>query len=303
MRLLTLIGVSIFSFHSFGFYKPENNSKKEYVDNWSDVAVEQMLEYKIPASITLAQGILESGSGSSRLAKEGNNHFGIKCHGWEGKTMYMDDDEKDECFRVYETAKESYVDHSKFLTGNKRYNILFTYAITDYVSWANGLKTAGYATSPKYADLLISLIEELNLSQYDKVVSPSLASFPFEIANLEEQNKLPHVVNVKNNKVKYIVAKTGDTYYRISKEFGIGLWQLYRYNDFQTSKDIIEEGDIIYIQPKRKWSKTKFIEIDKNMSIREFSQMEAFDLEKLMKINQITSPDEMLNKGEKVILR
>jgi LysM repeat protein len=280
-----------------------SNSKKEYVTTWSDIAVEQMMLYKIPASITLAQGILESGSGTSKLATEGNNHFGIKCHGWTGKAMYHDDDEKGECFRVYESAKESYEDHSKFLTDNKRYNSLFEMEITDYSSWANGLKSAGYATNPKYAEQLIALIEELDLSSYDKQTGPSLASLDLLIEDLEASNKMKHSVLMKENKVKYVIARKGDTFFRISKEFGIGLWQLYKYNDFDQTKDVLEEGDIVYIYPKRKWSKKKFTEISYEMTLREFSQQEAISLKKLMKCNEISNPDEKLVKGEKIILR
>ena len=262
-----------------------------------------MMLYRIPASITLAQGILESGSGTSRLATEGNNHFGIKCHGWTGKTIYLDDDAKGECFRVYENPKESYEDHSKFLVENKRYSSLFALEISDYESWANGLKTAGYATNPKYADQLIALIEELNLSDYDKVAGQSIASLDVLIDDLESSNKMKHTVLIKENKVKYVVVRKGDTFYRISKEFGIGLWQLYKYNDFNENKDILQEGDVVYIYPKKKWSKKKFMETSSPMTLREFSQQEAVSLNKLMRLNEISNPDEILVKGEKVILR
>lgn len=284
-------------------YSDNVSSKKEYVTNWSDIAVEQMMLYKVPASITLAQGILESGSGTSKLATEGNNHFGIKCHNWTGKTMYLDDDEKGECFRVYDNAKSSYEDHSLFLTDNKRYNSLFDLEITDYTGWAKGLKNAGYATNPKYADQLMALIEELNLSSYDKLTGPSLVSFDVLAADLDNSKNFKHTVSVKDNKVKYVVARNGDTYYRISKEFGLGLWQLYKYNDFDETKDVLEEGDIVYIYPKRKWSKKKFVETSSEMTLREFSQAEAVNLKKLMRLNEITNPDEKLVKGEKVILR
>jgi uncharacterized FlgJ-related protein len=262
-----------------------------------------MMLYKVPASITLAQGILESGSGTSKLATEGNNHFCIKCHNWTGKTIYLDDDEKGECFRVYDNAKASYEDHSLFLTDNKRYNTLFDLEITDYSSWAKGLKNAGYATNPKYADQLIALIEELNLSSYDKLTGSSLVSFDVLAEDLDLSNNFKHTVSAKDNKVKYVVARKGDTYYRISKEFGLGLWQLYKYNDFDEKKDILEEGDVVYIYPKRMWSKKKFVETSSEMTLREFSQHEAINLKKLMRLNEITNPDEKLVKGEKVILR
>ncbi|MCR9172812.1 MAG: glucosaminidase domain-containing protein, partial [bacterium] len=134
---------------------------------WKETAIRQMMDHNIPASITLAQGILESGSGNSALATKGNNHFGIKCHGWTGKKMYVDDDAKGECFRVYKDASDSYEDHSTFLKTYSRYAFLFEYDVTDYKSWAKGLKKAGYATSPTYPEKLIKIIEELDLDQYD----------------------------------------------------------------------------------------------------------------------------------------
>ena len=145
------------------------NVTKEYIDRYKDFAIAEMSMYSIPASITLAQAILESGNGKSRLAKEANNHFGIKCHSnWNGKKVYADDDEKQECFRKYSSVKESYRDHSLFLADRDRYAFLFEYKTSDYKSWARGLKKAGYATNPKYPSLLINLIERYNLNMYDE---------------------------------------------------------------------------------------------------------------------------------------
>ena len=145
-------------------------SKTEsYISKYSSVAVDEMEKYGIPASITLAQGILESGNGESRLATEGNNHFGIKCHSnWSGKTIIEDDDEKGECFRKYDKVADSYRDHSLFLTERGRYSFLFEYKKSDYKKWAKGLKKAGYATNPNYPTLLIDLIERYELYTYDK---------------------------------------------------------------------------------------------------------------------------------------
>lgn len=138
-----------------------------YIKKYSSLAVNEMIEFGVPASITLAQGILESGNGTSRLATQGNNHFGIKCHGWKGDEIYANDDQKNECFRKYKKAKDSYRDHSYFLTKHARYSYLFDLDITDYKGWARGLKDAGYATSPTYAENLISLIERYNLNRFD----------------------------------------------------------------------------------------------------------------------------------------
>ena len=144
------------------------NKTLKYIAKYSDVAVLEMNKYKIPASITLAQGILESGSGESRLAIKGNNHFGIKCHDdWRGKIIIQDDDRARECFRKYSNVADSYRDHSRFLTERGRYSFLFEYNQDDYKKWARGLKKAGYATNPKYASLLINLIEKYNLTRFD----------------------------------------------------------------------------------------------------------------------------------------
>jgi hypothetical protein len=151
------------------FFAVAQNKTENYISKYSSAAVAEMDRYGIPASITLAQGILESGNGESRLAVEGKNHFGIKCHSnWNGKTIVEDDDEKGECFRKYSKVSESYRDHSLFLTERGRYSFLFEYQKTDYKKWAKGLKKAGYATNPKYPTLLIDLIERYDLSRFDK---------------------------------------------------------------------------------------------------------------------------------------
>jgi hypothetical protein len=144
------------------------NKTERYIEKYQSVAIAEMDRYGIPASITLAQGILESGNGESRLATEGKNHFGIKCHeNWNGKIIIEDDDEKGECFRKYSKVADSYRDHSLFLTERGRYSFLFEYQKTDYKAWAKGLKKAGYATNPKYPTLLIDLIEKYDLSRFD----------------------------------------------------------------------------------------------------------------------------------------
>ena len=150
----------------------KSNSTQDYINTYTKIAIEQEKQYGIPACITLAQGILESGSGRSRLATEANNHFGIKCHNdWKGKKIYKDDDKQNECFRVYDNAEQSYIDHSLFLVGKKRYADLFKLKITDYKGWAKGLKQAGYATNPKYPQLLIDIIELYDLANISQTYS------------------------------------------------------------------------------------------------------------------------------------
>ena len=143
-------------------------SKSDYVDQWKSEAIQQMKEHSVPASITLAQGILESASGNSQLAVKGKNHFGIKCHGWTGDKMYMDDDSKGECFRVYDSAGESYKDHSLFLNKYDRYAFLFDLESTNYKDWAKGLKKAGYATNPQYPQLLACHIDQTGCIGIDR---------------------------------------------------------------------------------------------------------------------------------------
>lgn len=276
-------------------------SRTEYVDMWKETAIQQMLDHNIPASITLAQGILESGSGNSTLAVKGNNHFGIKCHGWTGKKMYMDDDKKGECFRVYKDASDSYQDHSEFLMTYNRYAFLFEYDVTDYKSWAKGLKKAGYATSSTYPEKLIKIIEELELHQYDRamtVQAPELLASSGSASNR-------HSVMMHANKVKYIVVEEGDTFYKLSREFGLSLKQLYRYNDFDSHKDVLEAGDIIYIQPKRRANifKKKETILKESMTVTELSQKHALNVKTIMRLNGFTSEDEFIEKGEKITLR
>ncbi len=278
-------------------------SKEEYVDQWSPVAVEQMLQHGIPASITLAQGILESANGNSELALKGNNHFGIKCHGWDGKKMYIDDDAKNECFRVYKSADESYRDHSEFLKGYNRYAFLFEYSADDYVSWAKGLKKAGYATNPKYPDLLIGIIEDLNLNRFDEMASPELAA-PM-IATSSSMKANSHQVQIHERGVRYVVAKKGDTFYKIAQECGLTLSQLYRFNDFGGQKDFLEPGDVVYIQAKKrgKLFGKEDVVVQKEMTLDELSQVYAVNKQTIIRLNGYTENIEVIAKGEKVTLR
>ena len=299
-----LFFILVLGFCLSGYSKDSRMSNLDYVDAWKQIAVQQMIDFKIPASITLAQGILESGSGNSMLAKKGNNHFGIKCHGWEGEKIYFDDDTKGECFRVYDNAELSYVDHSEFLTGKSRYNRLFDLKLTDYKGWAKGLKEACYATNQKYPHLLIEIIERLDLFELDKLGVPSVERKLQPIA--EKSVSLTRTISVHKNKVKYVVAKNGDTYYKISKEVGLSLWQLYKYNDFSSKKEVLKEGDVIYIQPKKiraKERKAKFTVSKYNISLKDISQREAIKLKRLLRKNDGFNSSEELPIGTEVRLR
>jgi LysM repeat protein len=312
MKKYFVIFYFLFVFFSFAF---GNKIHEEYINKWQAIAVQHMINYKIPASITLAQGILESGYGESSLAIGSNNHFGIKCgSNWSGETSFRDDDKANECFRKYDKAEDSFEDHASFLKSKERYAKLFTYDVTDYQSWAMGLKEAGYATHPQYAQKLIELIEKHNLQEFDK--NSTETNF-VSIISEEKENKLVannvkinsslHQVTVHQNKVKYIVVKKGDTFFRIAKEFDMGLWQLYKYNDFGDKKDVLVEGDIVYLQPKKRKAKRdnkEEITLAKATDLRTISQTEAIKLESLQAMNpSLKSSDILLKKGTKINLR
>jgi LysM repeat protein len=273
-------------------------SRKDYIDMWKEEAVKQMYLYKIPASITLAQGILESGDGNSMLARKGNNHFGIKCHDWTGETIFKDDDKKNECFRKYPDAAESYKDHSEFLAKRDRYTRLFDLNTNDYKGWAKGLKECGYATNPKYAELLIKLIEDNNLHEYDaykyeplSVVASVPASTttkapPKASVSVAPSNANLNKAKVTENNIKYVHAKDGDTFYKIARDNGMGLWQLYKYNDLGKS-DVLIVGDVVYLQPKKNKSKTATHTVREGETMRDVSQQYGVKLKKLYKKNEM----------------
>lgn len=207
-----------------------------YIKRYAPLAVIKMHEFKIPASITLAQGILESGNGRSVLASKSNNHFGIKCHrGWEGKKVYHDDDKKDDCFRKYKYVENSYNDHSKFLTGRKRYAFLFKYRTSDYKRWARGLKKAGYATDRKYPSKLINIIKNYKLYKFDKIKKSDLRKYKKEI-----KKRKPKSVSVKAHTVK-----KGETLYSISKKYNIAVQQLKKANNLSSNTISIGQKLII----------------------------------------------------------
>ncbi len=207
VAVAALLSLSVASLSMTGA-APEGTPQEKYIARYAAIAVSEMYRTGVPASITLAQGLLESRYGLSSLAADGNNHFGIKCHDWTGKKQYADDDKKGECFRVYDSAEESFVDHSDFLRYRSRYKALFEYPVTDYKSWAYGLKSAGYATDPAYPTKLIKLIEDYNLSQYDRM-SVKQAEKTTEKAVSELPKTSTKVEPDKNDKPGRTVAKKG----------------------------------------------------------------------------------------------
>lgn len=254
---------------------------QKYIDSFKDAAMQEMRVYGIPASITLGQGILESASGNSRLCKECNNHFGIKCRkNWEGKYCLADDDAKDECFRGYETANESYRDHSLFLKNSRRYASLFELPPTDYENWAHGLRKAGYATNPAYGNILIRVIEKYRLSLYDSIVvlgQDYLTEGPGKVMSV---NGLPA-----------IAARAGDNVENLAKENDLAQWRLCKYNDLD-GKNLINPGEILYLKPKRDKGMEKTHIVKRGETLHDVSQMHAIKLKSLRKLNKLKDGQE-----------
>lgn len=290
-KILTLI----FLFASlFVQAQRTNQAFWSYIDKYKGWAIEQMNQYGIPASITLAQGLLESNAGRSTLATQANNHFGIKVgSSWTGPYVLRDDDARNEKFRKYKSARESYVDHSKFLQG-KRYQGLYKLGKTDYKGWARGLKAAGYATNPNYADALIRTIEMYNLNQFDtgKYRSNAKNTTAASVTTTSEFWQR-HTV-YKGNKNYFIIVEVGDDMVTISKETGISLRKLYKYNDLPLDY-APTAGDIIYMEKKRNCASREFRKnpihiVEANQSLHDIAQLYGIRLESLCKLNKWEEP-------------
>jgi len=263
-----------------------SNRRLDYFQRYSGLAMEEMSRSGVPASITLAQGALESGDGMSRLAVQANNHFGIKCHDdWSGKTIKHDDDRNNECFRKYKSVEESFRDHSDFLNEKSRYASLFALDPIDYKGWAKGLKKAGYATSAGYDNALIRIIEEYNLQQYDLLALNGMNFRPGSEGFLASVSS--HDIR-ENNRVKYVVAKAGETFQSLASEMEKLEWELPRYNDL-TPYDSLSEGQVIYVQPKRNKAEAgkKTHVVKAGESMYDISQLYAVKLDRLYEMNRI----------------
>ena len=297
---------------------------EEYIQTYKDIAMREMRDHKIPASITLAQGLLESGAGNSALAREAKNHFGIKCHkGWSGDTYIMDDDEKNECFRKYDNAEESFVDHSLFLTTRSRYAALFDLDITDYEGWARGLKAAGYATNPKYAQLLIDRIKLYDLAKYDEIalgersddnqqpdIKPEdelleLAYSPdnrssFELVDMTQDKRFIY----ENNGVRFVFAKEGETPERLAKEFGVKYKRFCEYNLLKRPDEMVfHSGDVVYLEHLRNknWKAKKYT-VEEGETLRDVALRFAVKPDKILQKNDLPK-DARISKGQVLWLR
>ncbi len=280
-----------------------NERYQQYIDQYKDIAIEEMRRWNIPASITLAQGIFESGAGQSELARKGNNHFGIKCNGWDGRKVYHDDDARNECFRAYNSAYESYEDHSRFLANGQRYRSLFSLKTTDYKGWARGLKAAGYATNPQYADKLIELIQLYKLYEYDK----AKAADRFMVEHTKNRGvggAALHPIKIFN-KNYYLVARRGDTFHSIGEEVGISYRKLAKYNE-RNKNDRLTEGEVVWLKKKQKKApkdyKGRLHYVRQGESMYSIAQSYGIRLKNLYKLNHM-SPDDDLRIGQGLKLR
>lgn len=272
--------------------KAQNVAKtttEQYIQQYKDVAIAEMKRSRIPASITLAQGILESGNGNSRLATEANNHFGIKCKKeWTGRTLYEDDDAPQECFRAYPTAEDSYRDHSDFLMKSSRYAFLFDLTPTDYKGWAEGLKKAGYATNPNYPQLLINFIEKHNLQQYDGGELNIQPALPAPVPEKKEEIKpLPAPAALKEwNNLPVTIAAKGESYAQIALRNDMMVWQIFKYNDIKRGANP-RSGDTLYLKPKFNKGKVATYEVQFGDNMYRISQRFAIKLKSLYKLNKM----------------
>ena len=300
-----IIGISLLFCATSQAQMKWNQTYQTYINQYKDLAIEQMLRYHIPASITLAQGLFESSAGRSVLATQGNNHFGIKCHNWTGPTQYHDDDARGECFRVYKDARDSYEDHSKFLARQPRYARLFELGQRNYKGWAQGLKQCGYATNPQYANKLIQIIELYKLFDYDK--AKRFDRFMAEHSGSEQAvnaQGLLHPIYTFNDNY-YLRTREGDTFKALGKEVEINWRKLAKYNE-RDKNDVMHKGEIVYLKKKRKKAPKQYKNrphiVKKGESMYIISQKYGIRLNNLYKMNYFDI-DHQIKIGDRIRIR
>jgi len=289
-------------------------ARKHYIKKYNKLAISEMKRSGVPASITLAQGLLESDNGTGRLARKANNHFGIKCHdSWKGRKIYHDDDRKKECFRKYDNAVESFRDHSDFLRNSNRYTSLFNLDRENYKGWAIGLKKAGYATDNQYDKLLIRIIEENGLYQYDNLKRAERKAKDKKpgkeddlLVNSTSGNKETNTPGnriSKRNRIDFFIVSEGDTYRSLEKEFGMMHWELFKYNDLPEDFRL-KTGMLLYVQPKRNKAAVDndFHFVKKGETMHNISQKYGIKLDQLYKLNRMKA-GEKPEPGNKLWLR
>jgi hypothetical protein len=278
----------------------QTKARSQYISEYSQIAIDEMNRSGIPASITLAQGILESGNGKSELARKSNNHFGIKCHSsWKGARVYHDDDEQGECFRKYEEVRHSFEDHTDFLVRGSRYKFLFELEPGDYKGWAEGLKKAGYATSPDYAERLIKIIEDEMLYVFDGSNSknllgpdsnntianqgPVLDKKGRPIKNARQRFIIRRMID-EETRVPFVVLQEGERIEYVADSLNLPIAALLEFNDM-TWETVLSAGDRIYIDIKKGRGLTKTTTVLESESLRDISQREQMKLSKIYKFN------------------
>jgi LysM repeat protein len=270
-----------------------------YIATFKDDAIKEMYLHKVPACITLAQGMLESGNGNSPLCRNANNHFGIKCHKeWGGDRYIMDDDSAGECFRKYDNVLDSYSDHSLFLFSRSRYASLFELSINDYKGWCYGLKKAGYATDPRYPERLIEIIERYKLQELNKIENTPPKSLP-QNNTLRSDLVLREVYRF--NHIRFIIAKSDDSFFKIAHDFNIELEDILEFNDL-TKSDKLIYGQKIYIEKKRRRALEPYHVVQKNETLKSISQLHGIRLSSLCKKNRL-KPNDKLKIGDVLYLR
>ncbi len=307
---ITKISLFFFVFVFSGFvFAQRSKAYDDYIKIHKELAISHMMTYKIPASVTLAQGLLESGAGKSRLATQANNHFGIKCHKeWKGPSIAVTDDAPNECFRKYESVVDSYADHSKFLQ-RSRYSALFDLEITDYKGWAKGLQEAGYATDKAYANKLIKLIEDYQLYQYDDPKYALSASKEAKNTASVVKDKKPervftYEIYKTSSGLLYVEAKAGDTYNSVANALGFKGKDLIKYNDVPTANFPLNKGDIVYLEKKKKKTEVPLYYhiVVPGESMHSISQLYGVQLKNLYKINK-KKGDYIPEDGDQLSLR
>jgi len=309
MKSQFLAGLFIVSYFVHPVHvKSQHTTRQEYIDLYKDWAIDEMERSGIPASIKLAQGMLESNNGNSTLAIKGNNHFGIKCHDWKGKHIRHDDDKKNECFRKYKSARDSYIDHTNFLMNGPRYSSLFELDQSDYKGWARGLKKAGYATSPSYASALIRIIEENELHHFDLGMGPrrrpdDTETIP-ELTDIDGfEIEIEHRKILMRNRIDYIIVKEEDTYQSLTRELELMPYELAKYNEIPKDSKL-KKGQVLYLQPKRGKASVEFSfhTVEAGETMYDISQMYGIKLKKLYQLN-LMNPGEEPAVGDEIHLR
>jgi LysM repeat protein len=296
---------------------------EQYIETYKDIAIREMKRMGIPASITLAQGILETENGNSDLVKKSNNHFGIKCKStWSGNSVFHDDDEQGECFRKYNTAAESFRDHSNFLRGNDRYAFLFKLAPTDYKGWAYGLKKAGYATNPQYPNILIKNIEQYNLQQYSAEAAGEVPLF--DTGKYTDDKNQPETIGIapaindpsRGSEMTVSAVKSGKTRFNglkavfatketsllaIATEHEIALSKLLEFNDLKTD-GLLKADSWIFLEKKLKQGNRDFYTTQNDENVYDIAQVNAVQLSNLLAYNSLEE-GELVKAGTKILLR